>query len=769
MVFRPTLSLSNERLVFAASEPSNWRLGFRPPWSPSGPSGGWGRTVNNGATGTGATGGTGSTEPTGTNTGAVGSTGATRKSGLRGGTGVVGPSGPSGSGPSGSIGLWGVEQPAGRTPGDGDVVVVDTTLVGAPIGSRPGVLWDLALPADQQLASVTFDSIEDPNSNFYTVIVLQSNCTLRAQVVEIVGGTLFFMQDSKPNAPAKLVADSFHVDSQSLLGGNGEVSALVANLEGSIVPGVYFGVGQGCPLCLSSLWTFDVTALYGSATPPLIDPVFSLPFGGQYGILQFDGNVTIAESCQLWIRNAGASCAQSLAYPEHQTDKIVFGHVTFMPSSSVFLLVISGLYEPSLLGVQYQVSEGEPAVVFQTLMTTYPYSPTCDPICSSNCTFFDPPLICYSLSDLHRITGQGGVSVGSKCASSSVGGISVLFAPSCTPEGPPPGSEIPDCTTTGCLNGGTCIFSPVFNLAFCKCPALVDSFGFSGLMCESPVCNCQGRGSCTTSEGVLPYCECYSGFAGPQCETPLCPGNCNGRGVCDTSSGRPICDCTVGSEGLDCNVPVPVGACPSLCTAGCNGTEECSCGPGWVGAWCQIPTCDGYIADDNPVSCSASGLCLDPANGCQCYAGYGGADCSEILEVGGTCTASSCSEHGECTANNTACACYSGWTGVNCSIAVYRDGSSGSAGLIAGLTVGLFALCLLVGLAIALLVRWHRRRQIQRNAQVLKQKTLESMKDQSLQSRLQVCVLSWSSLSFFSSTFKAPPAHWRILSACASC
>jgi len=93
--------------------------------------------------------------------------------------------------------------------------------------------------------------------------------------------------------------------------------------------------------------------------------------------------------------------------------------------------------------------------------------------------------------------------------------------------------------------------------------------------CEA---NCSGHGTCEESG----RCTCKPGWIGSFCDMPLCPSNCNKRGMC------------------------------------LHG--KCLCQPGWHGKACHIQRC--------PNDCSGSGYCIQGK--CKCNEGFDGLDCTTV-------------------------------------------------------------------------------------------------------------------------------------------
>ena len=113
-----------------------------------------------------------------------------------------------------------------------------------------------------------------------------------------------------------------------------------------------------------------------------------------------------------------------------------------------------------------------------------------------------------------------------------------------------------------------------------------------------------------------------------------------------------MCACFHGRSGADCSL--------RSCKLGCSGRGlcsdgECSCGPGYVGAWCQRPTCPS--ASSAGLACSGHGICHETT--CQCDEGWGGVDCA---------TASCAGSCGEGACVDGRCACPLGKHGEHCEL-----------------------------------------------------------------------------------------------------
>eukprot|EP00753_Platysulcus_tardus_P000084 PLAT10071.2.p1 GENE.PLAT10071.2~~PLAT10071.2.p1 ORF type:complete len:670 (-),score=206.73 PLAT10071.2:72-2081(-) len=139
---------------------------------------------------------------------------------------------------------------------------------------------------------------------------------------------------------------------------------------------------------------------------------------------------------------------------------------------------------------------------------------------------------------------------------------------------------------------------------------------------------------------------------------------CNGRGLCDRSTG--LCSCFTGfasSNGAgasgqlgDCGyVTSAPTACYNDCSGHgtCDGNFVCTCSAGYTGADCSLRACgtaaawfDEASAADTAhaaAECSNMGHCDRSLARCTCRTGFEGDDC-ELLQ----CSSSTCSGRGSC-------------------------------------------------------------------------------------------------------------------------
>eukprot|EP01121_Diplochlamys_sp_Union-15-3_P013870 TRINITY_DN4367_c0_g1_i1.p1 TRINITY_DN4367_c0_g1~~TRINITY_DN4367_c0_g1_i1.p1 ORF type:complete len:676 (-),score=83.34 TRINITY_DN4367_c0_g1_i1:21-2048(-) len=262
---------------------------------------------------------------------------------------------------------------------------------------------------------------------------------------------------------------------------------------------------------------------------------------------------------------------------------------------------------------------------------------------------------------------------------------SLTVVPADSPEAARPSSSstpTPAPTTT-CSNTNPDSFSLLISTAT-ECETTCPT-GWTGTNCDVPLCpsDCNSRGVCSKGTNP-PSCSCETGWSGSACEIMDCPGapDCNLNGDCANLGGTPQCLCKTGWHGIDCSLY----SCPNDCSShgDCvtvTGEPVCDCLMGWTQADCSQAQC--------PNDCSGHGRCEVVFNTptCSCDAGYIGTDCSSIhflvtptvpgapttsvtssppSNPSGSLCSNNCNGHGKCI--NSTCYCESDWTGYTCSI-----------------------------------------------------------------------------------------------------
>ncbi|XP_053397800.1 neurogenic locus notch homolog protein 1-like isoform X1 [Mercenaria mercenaria] len=227
-------------------------------------------------------------------------------------------------------------------------------------------------------------------------------------------------------------------------------------------------------------------------------------------------------------------------------------------------------------------------------------------------------------------------------------------------------TEIDECASNPCENGGTCV--DALNSYSCNCVA-----GYMDTNCETDINECAGNpcqngGTCT--DGINSYtCACVAGFDGNDCENNIneCSSNpCQNGGTCLDGTNAYLCSCVAGYMGTNCETNI--NECdPNLCQNGATCVDginqyTCTCVAGYDGNNCEnnIDECVGN-------ACTNGATCVDGINQytCNCVAGYDGEFCGNNIDE---CASHACQNSATCVdgINAYTCVCPSGYDGEFC-------------------------------------------------------------------------------------------------------
>ena len=201
---------------------------------------------------------------------------------------------------------------------------------------------------------------------------------------------------------------------------------------------------------------------------------------------------------------------------------------------------------------------------------------------------------------------------GSYAYSGGYGGAIVIdMCAKCYNASVPPCSDILECASNPCQNGGTCLEGVGTCRYDCTCKA-----GYSGAQCQTNINECastpcQNGGTCT--DLVNSYsCACRSGYYGSSCQyVDSCISTpCQNGATCNNTQSSFACACTNGYNGTLCATrSYPCLHTPNPCMAGGTCTETpgsglgytCACVAGVFGNLCQFSTGCGPNTKITPV------------------------------------------------------------------------------------------------------------------------------------------------------------------------
>lgn len=200
-------------------------------------------------------------------------------------------------------------------------------------------------------------------------------------------------------------------------------------------------------------------------------------------------------------------------------------------------------------------------------------------------------------------------------------------------------SEINECLSNPCHNGGNC--TDLLASYSCECTdeydgpqcdilrlvtcenqpcrsgaTCIDGFSKSESLFSSNLKLFLNRNfySSDSTTGNNFTCTCRAGYQGPLCNEPFCEVEpCKNGGFCLTTGTTPVCKCSIGYEGVFCEIDI--NECESApCQNGGEcvdliGRYQCRCtGTGFEGVDCETDI-DECVVDH--INCGDRGVCIN--------------------------------------------------------------------------------------------------------------------------------------------------------------
>jgi hypothetical protein len=227
-------------------------------------------------------------------------------------------------------------------------------------------------------------------------------------------------------------------------------------------------------------------------------------------------------------------------------------------------------------------------------------------------------------------------------------------------------TNIDECTSEPCHNGGTC--QDGINSFVCGCPP-----GFSGILCQTNIDECasnpcQFGGTCLNQYNGY-TCLCDTGYSGDDCQTNIdecLTSPCEHGATCHDGIASHTCTCAPGFSGSNCEIDIDeCGSTPCQNGATCQDDIDgftCHCVIGYSGLQCQT-----NIDECSSSPCVNGGTCVDGLSEwtCQCSPGFNGTICDGQISE---CESNPCLNGGICMDQLDAfsCSCVDGFSGARC-------------------------------------------------------------------------------------------------------
>eukprot|EP01046_Picozoa_sp_COSAG06_P029865 COSAG06_NODE_2801_length_6265_cov_2.549140_2_plen_761_part_00 len=232
------------------------------------------------------------------------------------------------------------------------------------------------------------------------------------------------------------------------------------------------------------------------------------------------------------------------------------------------------------------------------------------------------PMVCadYEANGFCTVPGFGDMDIGGEGSGQDAccacgGGDTPAYSCICAAgwEGPDCDSNVDECLSSPCANGGVCL--DAIDAYTCSCASGFSSTA-SGPDCSTDINECYSQpclhgGSC--ADAVDSYtCRCGTGWEGDNCAVDIddCVSSpCENAGQCTDRRDAYSCSCPPGWSGDNCAENIDECASQPCLHGRCRdgvAAYTCSCAVGWEG-----DNCDADIDDCLSAPCANSGLCSD--------------------------------------------------------------------------------------------------------------------------------------------------------------
>ncbi|CAJ0582402.1 unnamed protein product, partial [Mesorhabditis spiculigera] len=161
--------------------------------------------------------------------------------------------------------------------------------------------------------------------------------------------------------------------------------------------------------------------------------------------------------------------------------------------------------------------------------------------------------------------------------------------------------------------------SPLYNLSLSLKLRCSDNFYGDSCdsFCERPA-GFEKNGRFNMTCGPDGRRHCANGWSGLMCDQPVCSAGC-AHGKC---SAPGMCLCENGWKGSDCSTCTTSPGCQN---GGCVRPNQCICRPGWDGLLCdkKVDPCEGVLCTNG--KCQSKN---ETGYFCECHPGFVGSNCS---------------------------------------------------------------------------------------------------------------------------------------------